>query len=91
MFYGRRPVTCDADPDPCSAVCLQSQTGKSGGSCSDGSMLSIYSSGTGTGTDDDIFGPLSENSSRLSLSRDQGNSSQYYFTNFNSSRVFLRA
>ncbi|XP_043211225.1 serine/arginine repetitive matrix protein 1-like isoform X1 [Amphibalanus amphitrite] len=46
-------------------------TGKSGGSCSDGSMLSIYSSGTGTGTDDDIFGPLSDNSSRVSLSRDQ--------------------
>ena len=37
-------------------------------------MLSIYSSGTGTGTEEDPFGPLSDNSSRLSLSRDQGNS-----------------
>ena len=35
-------------------------------------MLSIYSSGTGT--EEDPFGPLSDNSSRLSLSRDQGNS-----------------
>ncbi|XP_037086801.1 serine/arginine repetitive matrix protein 1-like [Pollicipes pollicipes] len=48
---------------------LKGQSGKSGGSCSDGSLLSMYSSGTCT--DDDIFGPLSKHPSRASLARDQ--------------------
>ncbi|KAF0295142.1 hypothetical protein FJT64_007275 [Amphibalanus amphitrite] len=49
---------------------LKGQSGKSGGSCSDGSLLSMYSSGTCT--DDDIFGPLSKHPSRASLGRDTG-------------------
>ncbi|XP_043238107.1 serine/arginine repetitive matrix protein 1-like isoform X2 [Amphibalanus amphitrite] len=49
---------------------LKGQSGKSGGSCSDGSLLSMYSSGTCT--DDDIFGPLSKHPSRASLGRDAG-------------------
>ena len=69
MWFGRAISQSEGEDDSLS-VCRQGQSGKSGGSCSDGSLLSMYSSGTCT--DDDIFGPLSKHPSRASLGRDPG-------------------